>query len=380
MYLPHQKMSQTNTPIPKWERVVQWDGHKVKLVDQRLLPHEFKILDYSSHHELAKAITMMVTRGACAIGAAGALGMVLAARASTTTDPTVFIDEMKKAKATMDAARPTAVNLSWATSLEYRLAESMLANNSPIQDIKEEMVLEALQIMEDDVRINKQIGAHGAALIKHGTNILHHCNTGRLASIDYGTALGVIYVAHEQGKNIHVWVDETRPRLQGATLTAFELMRSGVPFHLIPDSAAGMLMSQGKVDYVVYGADRVAANGDVVNKIGTYAISVCGNENNIPVYACVPTSTIDLQVKDGKHIEIEERSASEVLEVGGVLVAPKDCPVFNPAFDMTPSKYITAIITEEGVCYPPFEQSLREAKERGEKKIAQRNASVLAKL
>ncbi len=179
--------------------------------------------------------------------------------------------------------------------------------------------------------------------------------------MDYGTALGVIYTCHEQNKNIHVWVDETRPRLQGARLTAWELMQAKVPMHLIADNAAGHLMYEGKVDAIVFGADRVAANGDTANKIGTYKVCVCGKENNVPTYACVPVSTIDLEISSGKEIHIEERSADEVLQVNDTFIAPPDCPVYNPAFDVTPAKYITAIITEEGVCYPPYETSLREA-------------------
>lgn len=350
-------------------------------MDQRVLPHEFKVLHYKTHHELAGAVTAMVTRGACAIGAAGALGMVLAARASTTTDSTIFIDELKKAKTVIDAARPTAVNLSWASARLFGLAKTLTEEHKMgVDKVKEKMEEEAKEILEDDVRVNKALGEHGAALIKEGSNLLHHCNTGRLASVDYGTALGVIYTAHEQGKNIHVWVGETRPRLQGATLTCYELMNSGVPLHLVADTASGHLMYEGKVDYVIYGADRVAANGDVVNKIGSYNISVCGKENGLPVYACVPISTIDLTVATGRDIVIEERNPKEVTHIRGAHVAPEGVPVYNPAFDCTPHKYITAIITEEGVCYPPFTDSLKAAKERGEKRVQKELQARLDKL
>jgi methylthioribose-1-phosphate isomerase len=224
-------------------------------------------------------------------------------------------------------------------------------------------------LADEDVEINRRMGFHGAEVIPDGANLLHHCNTGKLAAVDFGTALGVIYACQEQGKQIHVWVDETRPRLQGARLTAWELMRAEVPMHLIADNAAGHLMRTGKVDVVIFGADRVAANGDVANKIGTYKISVVARENGIPVYAVVPTSTIDLNLPDGDHIPIEERDAGEVLYVGETLIAPLDAPVYNPAFDVTPHRYITGIVTEEGICYPPFHKSLRQAKEAAEARI-----------
>lgn len=233
--------------------------------------------------------------------------------------------------------------------------------------------LEAAQALaEEDVAINKRLSEFGAEVVPPGANVLHHCNTGALATVDIGTAIGVIYECHRQGKGIHVWVDETRPRLQGARLSAWELMREGVPMHLVADNAAGYLMLAGKVDVVLFGADRVARNGDVVNKIGTYKLAVVAKENKVPVFACVPTSTIDLEFLDGSGIPIEERSAEEVTTVGGVRVAPVDCPVFNPAFDVTPFRYLTGIITEEGVCYPPFEQSLPAAVARAEQRRLQK--------
>lgn len=236
-----------------------------------------------------------------------------------------------------------------------------------------ERALEAAQALaEEDVAINKRLSEFGAEVVPQGANVLHHCNTGALATVDIGTAIGVIYECHRQGKGIHVWVDETRPRLQGARLSAWELMREGVPMHLIADNAAGYLMLSGKVDVVLFGADRVARNGDVVNKIGTYKLAVVAKENKVPVFACVPTTTIDLDFLDGSGIPIEERSAEEVTCVGGVRVAPVDCPVFNPAFDVTPFKYLTGIITEEGVCYPPFEQSLPAAVARAEQRRLQK--------
>lgn len=232
---------------------------------------------------------------------------------------------------------------------------------------------EAQALADDDVAINRRMGKHGATVVKHGANILHHCNTGALATVDIGTAIGVIYECHAQKKDIHVWVDETRPRLQGARLSAWELMREGVPIHLIADNAAGHLMSTGKVDVVLYGADRVAANGDVANKIGTYKLSVVAKENGIPVYPVVPTSTIDLSLATGADIPIEERGEDEVTTIRGVRIAPEGCPVYNPAFDVTPARYVTGIITEEGICYPPFDVSLKAAKEAAEKRIRKRD-------
>ena len=272
--------------------------------------------------------------------------------------------DLTAAKATLDASRPTAVNLSWATARILELAQALASHNISLSHFRTTLLAEAQELADDDVRINKRLGDFGATLIKQNANLIHHCNTGALATVDYGTAIGVIYSAHHQKKNIHVWVDETRPRLQGSRLTAWELMREGVPIHLIADNASGLLMYQNKVDAVVFGADRVAANGDTANKIGTYKLAVVARENSVPVYACVPTSTIDLTVSDGRQIPIEERGSEEVTHIGVECIAPPNCRVFNPAFDVTPAKYISAIVTEEGICYPPFEKSLPLAKEK----------------
>ncbi len=242
-------------------------------------------------------------------------------------------------------------------------------------DLRSSLLAEAEALADEDVDINRRMGFNGAELIPDGANLLHHCNTGALAAVDFGTALGVIFACQEQGKHIHVWVDETRPRLQGARLTAWELMRAEIPMHLIADNAAGHLMRTGKVDAVIFGADRVAANGDVANKVGSYKLAVVARENGIPVYSVVPTSTIDLNLPDGDHIPIEERDSREVTHIGGVNIAPEDVPVYNPAFDVTPHKYLTAIITEEGVCYPPFTDTLRRAKEAAEARVLANRAS-----
>lgn len=258
-----------------------------------------------------------------------------------------------------------------ATERVVKELRAKVQEHVSVADLAAYTLTVAQALAEEDVAINKRLSEFGAEVVLAGSNILHHCNTGALATVDIGTAIGVIYECHAQGKNVHVWVDETRPRLQGARLSAWELMRESVPIHLIADNAAGYLMLAGKVDVVLFGADRVAANGDVVNKIGTYKLAVVAKENKVPVYACVPTSTIDLNFLEGMGIPIEERSADEVACIRGVRIAPEGCPVFNPAFDITPNRYLTGIITEEGVCYPPFEQSLAKAVAAAEKRRAQ---------
>ncbi|MEZ4617680.1 MAG: S-methyl-5-thioribose-1-phosphate isomerase [Caldilineaceae bacterium] len=349
-------------------RTVYWEDNKVKMIDQRLLPGEFVIAEFATVTEVARSIQEMYVRGAPAIGATGAYGLALAALVSPATDRDGLLADLRAAKTELDAARPTAVNLSWATARLLQLAEATVLPN--IDDIRSALLAEAEALADEDIEINRRMGFNGAAVIKDGANLLHHCNTGSLATVDFGTALGVIYACQEQGKQIHVWVDETRPRLQGARLTAWELMRAEVPMHLIADNAAGHLMRTGKVDVVIFGADRVAANGDVANKIGTYKLGVVAKENHIPVYAVVPTSTIDLNLATGDDIPIEERGAEEVTHVGVTNIAPEDVPVYNPAFDVTPHYYITGIVTEEGICYPPFTESLRQAKEAAEARIA----------
>jgi methylthioribose-1-phosphate isomerase len=355
-------------------RTVFWKDNELQMIDQRLLPGEFVIARFNTVEDVARSIFEMYVRGAPAIGATGAYGMVVAAQASKATDTATLLADLRAAKEVLDAARPTAVNLSWATARLLEVAEAEAEQGAGVQAVTAALLAEAEALADQDVEINRRMGFHGAEVIPDGANLLHHCNTGKLAAVDYGTALGVIYACQEQGKQIHVWVDETRPRLQGARLTAWELMRAEVPMHLIADNAAGHLMRTGQVDVVIFGADRVAANGDVANKIGTYKLSVVARENGIPVYAVVPTSTIDLNLPDGDHIPIEERDSSEVLYVGETLIAPEDVPVYNPAFDVTPHRYITGIVTEEGICYPPFEQSLRRAKEAAEARIRAQRA------
>ena len=342
---------------------VYWQDDMVKMIDQRLLPEKFVIAELRTVTEVVQSISQMYVRGAPAIGAAAALGMALAARQSTAESREELLIDMRQAKRTLDTARPTAVNLAWATTRileELEQAPAALGTG----ELRTLALDKAKELLQEDVEINRRMGYHGASVIPDGANLMHHCNTGSLATVDFGTALGVVYACQEQGKNVHVWVNETRPRLQGARLTAWELMRAEVPMHLVADNVAGSLMRSGKVDVVVFGADRVAANGDVANKIGTYNVAVLAQTHGIPVYCVAPTSTVDLAKATGDDIPIEEREAAEVTHIGDTVVAPVDVPVFNPAFDITPHRYLTGIVTETGICYPPFTQSLKSAKVR----------------
>jgi methylthioribose-1-phosphate isomerase len=342
-------------------RTLWWEDNQLKMIDQRILPLAFTVLSYDDYMVVAAAITDMVVRGAPAIGAAGAFGMALAAVQSPATDRDSLLADLTSAKKTLDAARPTAVNLSWATTRILDYAHHLVLRN--VDDIRSAIIAEAQAIADEDVEINRRMGAFGAEIIPQGASILTHCNAGSLATVDFGTTLGVVRAAQEQGKQVHVWVDETRPRLQGARLTAWELTQDNIPMTLIADNAAGMLMRLGRVQVVLYGADRVAANGDVANKIGSYKLAVVAKENGIPCYSVVPTPTIDLSLAHGDLIPIEERNAEEVTMVGAERIAPEGVSVYNPAFDVTPHRYLTGIITEEGICYPPFEISLRRAVE-----------------
>jgi methylthioribose-1-phosphate isomerase len=339
-------------------RSVEWYDSKVRMIDQRLLPEEFRLLDLEDVGAVAEAIRDMAVRGAPAIGAAAAFGMALAAYNSPAPDRASLAADLEQASSLLLAARPTAVNLSWAVERLLRRVE----NEQDADQAKNILLEEAQAIADEDVEVNRRLGETGASLVADGATILHHCNTGALATVDYGTALGVVRAAHEQGKSIHVLVDETRPRLQGARLTAWELQQIGVSFAVIADNAAGHFMRIGEVDIVLVGADRVAANGDVANKIGTYKLAVVAKENNIPFYSCVPTSTIDLAVPTGDDIPIEQREPGEITEVTlfGRRILPKGTQVANPAFDVTPHRYVTGIITENGIAYPPFSDSLKK--------------------
>lgn len=342
-------------------RSVEWHDHKVRMIDQRLLPAELRLLELDEPEEVAQAIRDMAVRGAPAIGATAAFGVALAAQRSVAGDRDCLLRDLEEAADILLAARPTAVNLAWAVERVLK----RVADARDVERMREIALEEAQAIADEDVAVNRRLGQVGAALIPDGATILHHCNTGALATVDYGTALGVIRAAHEQGKRVHVLVDETRPRLQGARLTAWELGQARIPFTLIADNAAGHFLRIGQVDLVLVGADRVAANGDVANKIGTYKLAVVAKENGVPFYSCVPTSTIDLSTPTGDDIPIEERPAEEITGISflGRQVVPQGARVANPAFDVTPHRYVTGIVTENGVAYPPFGMSLRQVVE-----------------
>ena len=343
-------------------RTIEWDDQAglVKMIDQRLLPGEFKVLDFSDHVQVAKAIKDMVVRGAPAIGAAAAFGLAAAARRSNATDSVRLRQELHAAAEVLHASRPTAVNLAWALKRVERVIDG---NDGTADDVRSAVVAEAQRIADEDVEINLRMARHGAELINDGDTIIHHCNTGSLATVDWGTALGVIRMAYEQGKRLHVLVDETRPRLQGARLTAWELQQYGIPFDIIPDNAAGYFLRSGQVQKVFFGGDRMAANGDVANKIGTYMLALAAFDNQVPAYTVVPTSTIDLSLAHGGMIPIEERDPHEVLglEFEGLPVAPAGAGARNPAFDVTPHRLLTGIVTEAGVIYPPYLENLARA-------------------
>ncbi len=337
-------------------KTIHWNDGVVELLDQTRLPHVTETVTCRTYQDIGRAITTMQVRGAPAIGVAAAMGLALAAQASTAAETAQLIAELKVAADELRATRPTAVNLAWALQRMLTVAEEKAHIGA--DDLKRYLVLEAQVIAREDVEINQAIGRHGAALIQDGMNILTHCSTGALATVDYGTALGVIRTAHEQGKKIHVWVDETRPRLQGARLNAWELKQLGIPFTLISDNMAAHFMQRGQVDLVITGADRIAANGDTANKIGTYGLSVLAHAHGIPFYIAAPLSTVDPEMPTGDLIPIEDRDPREVTEIDGHRVAPAEVMVANPCFDVTPAKYIHGIVTERGVLRAPFDKAI----------------------
>ena len=343
-------------------RTVFWEENQLKMIDQRILPGRFEVISFKDHASVAYAIKDMVVRGAPAIGAAAAFGLALAGYESNSSSTEDLLNDLHLAADTLKSARPTAVNLAWAVDRILWIVDQTKDERSP--DEVRQLILDAAQrIADEDVEINKRMAAHGAKLIDDGDTIIHHCNTGALATVDWGTALGVIRTAHEQGKRIHVLVDETRPRLQGARLTALELDQYGIPYEIISDNTAGYFLKSGKAQKVLFGADRVAANGDVANKIGTYMLALAAHDNGVPPYAVVPTSTVDLSLQHGDLIPIEERDPEEVLGIQfqGERVAPIEAEARNIAFDVTPHRLLTGIVTENGVVYPPFEINLRKA-------------------
>jgi len=334
-------------------KAIEWFDGKLRILDQSKLPQEQCFVDLLDYREVALAIKEMKVRGAPAIGIAAAYGIALGAQDIKATNKGEFLNQLNRVMQTFAATRPTAVNLLQAIN---RMKEVAIGDSVP--EIKKHLADEAKQIHEEEIEATKRLSQLGAELIKNNFTILTHCNTGTLATAGYGTALGAIKAAKEQGKKINVIATETRPLLQGARLTAWELKQESIPVTLITDSMAGYFMSQGKIDCVIVGADRIAANGDVANKIGTYTLAVLAKENNIPFYVAAPTSTIDLSLTSGDKIPIEERDPREITHIQGVPIAPEGVKAANPAFDITPHSYISSIITEKGIIRKPYGKEL----------------------
>jgi len=339
---------------------IEWKDDAVVMIDQRKLPTAEVYVSCKTAKDVAKAIKTMVIRGAPAIGVAAAMGIALGMRRSTATGTKQFVTEFQRVCDLMAATRPTAVNLFWAIERMKKTLADAAQRGLSVSELKDRLEAEARAIHDEDVQSCRTMGAHGATLVPASARILTHCNAGALATAGYGTALGVIRAAVEQGKRIAVLADETRPFLQGARLTAWELVKDGIDTTVITDNMAGAMMRLREVDLVVVGADRIAANGDVANKIGTYGVAVLAKEHGIPFYVAAPISTVDLDTPDGSGIPIEERSDREVTHVGTSRLTPEGARVRNPAFDVTPSKYVTAIITERGIARAPYEESLSQ--------------------
>jgi methylthioribose-1-phosphate isomerase len=344
-------------------KTIEWTDDGVRMIDQTKLPREEVYLTCRDYREVAEAIRSMVIRGAPAIGVAAAMGVALGVKNSQATTVTELRAEFDRIAETISRTRPTAVNLFWAVDRMRRVFEELLAGPLPdaekLAAVKSRLVEEAQGVLAEDVAINRAMGRHGAALLPDAGTVLTHCNAGALATGGYGTALGVIRAAVAAGKKLQVFADETRPFLQGARLTAWELMQDGIPVTLITDNMAGHFMKQGEIKAVIVGADRIAANGDVANKIGTYSVAVLAHVHGIPFYVAAPISTLDLRLASGDLIPIEERSSTEVTQLAGISIAPANVVARHPAFDVTPHRYVTAIVTERGVARPPFTESLR---------------------
>ncbi len=343
-------------PLP----TIEWEGDingRIKLIDQTLLPLELKYVYCEDIKSIWHAIKTLMVRGAPAIGIAGAMGIVLGIKNINTSDTNTFLSELMRVKDYLGSSRPTAVNLFWGLARMEQVASEN--KNKPVKEIKDILLKEAIKIQNEDKEICRKIGENGAALITDGNGVLTHCNAGGLATADYGTALAVMFKAKEQGKRFKVFSDETRPLLQGARLTAWELIHAGIDVTLICDNMAAHVMKLGKIQCVIVGADRIAANGDTANKIGTYGVSILAKEHGIPFYVAAPVSTFDLNTKSGNEIPIEERSPEEVTSGFGKRTAPEGVKVFNPAFDVTPARNITAIITEKGVINNPSTENIK---------------------
>lgn len=340
---------------------IEFKDGKLCLLDQRKLPKLFSIFECQNYRDVEFAIKDMVVRGAPAIGVAGAYGLVLAASEFIELPKEEFLEQMKESVNVIGNSRPTAVNLMWAVKrMEAIIEENKEKSNV---DIYKALLAEANTIEKEDLETNKAIARHGNEIVPENATILTHCNTGALATVGYGTALGVIREAYYSGKNIRVFVDETRPRLQGAKLTAWELVQEGIPATLIPDSVAPVLIRDGKIDLIIVGADRVASNGDTANKIGTYMLSQIAKDFNVPFYIAAPISTIDFEIASREEIVIEERDSMEITHINGVRIAPEGIEVYNPAFDVTPNSNITGIITEKGIIRQPYSLNLAKLRQ-----------------
>jgi len=337
---------------------IKWEDNYIYLIDQRKLPNRKEWFVCCTVQDVIAGIREMAIRGAPAIGVAAGMGLAIGAQSIETENYGVFRNRFLEMAEQMKSARPTAVNLKWAVERMIKIVEGMHGNQ--VEEIKEATIKESQMILERDIEINRKIGQCGLALIPDIATILTHCNAGALATGGYGTALGVIRAASEAGKDIHVFVGETRPLLQGMRLTAFELREDNIPATVIVDSAAGYLMRKKRIDLVITGADRIASNGDMANKIGSYQLAVLAKENKIPFYVAAPLSSFDLDLENGDLIPIEEREPEEVLSFGGHLVGPEGVNAYNPAFDITPAQYISALITEKGVLTPPYRSSIKD--------------------
>ena len=340
-------------------KTLEWTDQGVVMIDQRLLPTQEIYPVFKTYEEVAWAIKEMVIRGAPAIGIAAAMGVALGTRDAKTEDANELDQAFDQICDVIGSTRPTAVNLFWAIDRMRKLYAVLRNQKAPLDEIRSRLIAEAKRMHDEDVEINRAMGRHGAELIPDDATVLTHCNAGALATAGYGTALGVVRAAVEAGKRVAVYADETRPFLQGARLTAWELNKDGIPVTLITDNMAGHFLKLGDIDCVVVGADRIAANGDVANKIGTYSVAVLAKENDIPFYVAAPISTLDLNIASGDLIPIEERNGREITHVKDVRLAPDGINIANPAFDVTPNRYITAIITERGVARPPYRESLK---------------------
>ncbi|MGA7293471.1 MAG: S-methyl-5-thioribose-1-phosphate isomerase [Terriglobales bacterium] len=346
---------------------LEWTDRGVVFIDQTKLPTEEVYVTCTTHQQVADVIRNMVVRGAPAIGVAAALGIALGVKNSQAENGADLKKDFDEICETIRQTRPTAVNLFWAIRRMQEKFERIRIR--PIPQIKQDLIAEAQRVHAEDIAANQAMGRHGATLMPSTGGVLTHCNAGALATAGYGTALGVIRAAVEAGKKIHVYADETRPFLQGSRLTAWELMKDGIPTTVISDNMAGVMMQQGKIGAIVVGADRIAANGDVANKVGTYTVAILAKEHGIPFYVAAPISTVDLETPDGSKIPIEQRNKKEVTHIAGKQMTPDGVDIENPAFDVTPAKYVSAIITDRGIARAPYEQSLSQLAHRAQETV-----------